>query len=335
MRRFYRKFAESQGVCIVKNIVLSALLMWPLFCSCAAGGDGETTPDIQAAVEEVTAHYQNLDKELSIVHDYAYIVKSETGGCVVFYNLEEARMLDRGVYQIPFTVVKGTDNAAGTLIFTPEENSTGVLLSFDDYYPSWDEYFYIFDRYNLPCTFFVTMLREGAKEFSVMAQDKGYEIGWHTVHHYRLDQLDRTAFDYETLGGLGLLTGGTDLDVRNIAYPYGAYREWMNEALGAAFKFIRGYDKYFHVFTVKELAGGFIPSKSIDFNKYNSSEAFRKDIRNMFMTIKFLGDGFVIPLTTHTIHPADTGWCIRPDDLDYLLKTGQDLKLRFYRYNDF
>jgi peptidoglycan/xylan/chitin deacetylase (PgdA/CDA1 family) len=287
----------------------------------------------------VQADYKNMEKTFAIVNDYTYIVKSEIDGYEVYYHLDEGVRLEEGIYKIPFDVVKKSNggNTVGSLIFEPKENTTGVLLSFDDGYQSWIDNAGIFDDYdNVKCTFFISNYwRNDRKAIALFFSQRGHEIGNHTTEHKSLPGLTEEQFEYQTLHALELMKND-GLHVISFAYPNGNSESWMHEKLRDNYKFMRGYEKYFHVFTInKWKEGGYFPSKSIDFNKYNSSEDFRKDIKNMFMVIKFMGDGFVAPFTTHTISATDTGWAIRPDDLDYLFKTGTELKVKFYKYNDF
>jgi hypothetical protein len=53
----------------------------------------------------------------------------------------------------------------------------------------------------------------------------------------------------------------------------------------------------------------------------------------MLRTVKFIGKGNILPLTTHNI--SDTAdWGIKPRRLEYVLQTIRDLKLKFYRYGE-
>jgi hypothetical protein len=56
-------------------------------------------------------------------------------------------------------------------------------------------------------------------------------------------------------------------------------------------------------------------------------------IDSMFRTVKFTGQGLILPLTSHIISSAN--WGITPHRLEYILKTAGDLQLNFYRYGDF
>ncbi|GAB6392592.1 MAG: polysaccharide deacetylase family protein [Treponematales bacterium] len=321
----------------MKKAIMSVLVVYSIFISCTGSG---TVQDIEDIALKVKTDYKSLSKSLSVENDYTYIVKSAIDDCEVYYHLDRAEALEEGVYKIPFDVVNTAngDNTASSLIFEPEENTTGVLLSFDDGYQSWVDNTSIFDAYeNAKCTFFISAYYLAArKTIAAFLNSRGHEIGNHTLNHKSLPGLSREEFEYQTLYPLELMRND-GLHVVSFAYPSGLYEDWMHEELGKNYKFVRGYDRFFHVLTTEEISGGgiYIPSKSIDYNKYNSSTAFRSDIKDMFLVIKFIGDGFVAPLTTHTISTTDTGWAIRPDDLDYLFKTGTEMKVRFYRYKDF
>jgi peptidoglycan/xylan/chitin deacetylase (PgdA/CDA1 family) len=287
----------------------------------------------------VKTGFESLEKDLYITGDYIYTVKSRIGDFDIVYDLDNIVLIDEGRYKINIMVIntKNGDNRIDNIIWIPEMGEAGILLSFDDYYSVWNEYLYLFDNYNVSITFFVFGYYGERKAFCKTAQNKGHEIGNHTTDHKDLKTIpknDKEQFDYQTIGLFdGYKTGG--IDVTSFAYPYGSFEDWMHEELLKHYHILRGYDKYFHVYNKEKLRrGGYIASKSIDFNKYKDSEVFRADIKKMCVVIKFIGNG-IIPLTTHIISSTDTGWAIRPNDLEFLLKTGNEFKLRWYRYNDF
>jgi peptidoglycan/xylan/chitin deacetylase (PgdA/CDA1 family) len=170
------------------------------------------------------------------------------------------------------------------------------------------------------------------------AYAKGHEVGFHTRDHVALTTIPRDnmgLFNYQAIDMLES-HNSDGIIVTSFAYPNGLWDEWMHEELLQTYKIVRGYDKYFHVFTVDTLKqGGYFPSKSIDYWQYKTDSAFEADIRKMFAVTKFLGDNNVIPLTSHTISLTDTGWAIRPYHLEYIFKTAEKFKLKFYKYNDF
>jgi hypothetical protein len=303
---------------------------------CSAG-EVEVVEGIDTVIETVKIQHQQLEKELVITDDYRYDVKSVIAEYDILYDLDRIIVLGGEMYRVPFVVVDNItgDNGDDYLIWKPEENLTGILLSLDDYYSSWNEYFYLFNKYDIKTTFFVFGYYDDRKIFCQNAYFKGHEIGFHTYTHKDLKTLPLEQFDFEAFMCLDQMRDD-GINVTSFAYPYGSWEEWMNEKLLEKYHIVRGYDNFFHVYTTEELTkGGYFSSKSIDYNKYNTDEAFERDIRKMFILTKFLGDEKVIPLTSHTISLTDTGWAIRPYHLEYLFKTGKEFKLKFYKFNDF
>jgi hypothetical protein len=293
--------------------------------------------DIGIVIEKVKLQHQQLEKQLVISGDYKYNVKSTIAEYDILYDLDKAILLNEGMYQVPFAVVNNItrDKGGDYLIWEPEEDLTGVLLSLDDFYPSWNEYFYLFNDYDIKITFFVFGYYDARKTFSLNASSKGHEIGFHTYTHKDLTTLSPEQFDFEVFVCLDQMKAD-GINITSFAYPYGVWKEWMHEELLKKYHIVRGYDKFFHVYTIDELKrGGYFSSKSIDYNKYKSDKAFERDIRKMFILTKFLGDEKVIPITSHTISLTDKEWAIRPYHLEYIFKTGKEFKLKFYKFNDF
>jgi hypothetical protein len=108
----------------------------------------------------------------------------------------------------------------------------------------------------------------------------------------------------------------------------------MHEELAKSFSVLRGFGVTYRVYNRDAIRAGYISSKSIDNVVYKNETKFETDIALMLRTVKFLGGGRIVPLTTHTI-ADDADWGISPRRLEYVLKTAAELKLRFYRYGDF
>jgi hypothetical protein len=267
-----------KGKKLVKCVSLLAAM---LFCASCAGNN------VQANIDEVVNYVKNnhdeIVKKLIMVDEFTYRLESLVNGHAVVFYMETLTESGNSGYEIEFTVGKQVEK----LVWHPQESESGILLSLDDYYPSWDEYLYLFDE--IPVTFFVVLNRNPV-DFAIRAAAAGHEIGYHTKSHPGLDQVSRQRFDEETQMPISLREAG--IDIVSFAYPYGAYRDWMNETLLQTYQFTRGFTKEINIYTVSALKqGGFFLSKSIDYNKYNSDETFEKSTRNLFAALAFIGGG--------------------------------------------
>jgi hypothetical protein len=309
----------------MKYVPLAAVI---LLCVSCPGNEAQA--DIGEVVNYVKTSYNKIPKKLIAVDSCTYRLESRVDGYTVVFNMDTLTELGDGGYEIEFAVGEEHEK----LVWRPHETEAGILLSLDDYYPSWDEYLYLFDE--MPVTFFVVLDRLRGN-FALRAAAAGHEIGFHTKSHPGLDKVSRQRFDEETAVPASLREAGIDLV--SFAYPYGAYRDWMNDALRQTYRFTRGYTNEVNIYTAGMLKqGGFFQSKSIDYNKYNSDETFEKSIRNLFAALAFIGggdDAYVLPLTTHAISPDDTGWAIRPRHIIWIRQTAREFGLHFYRYKDF
>jgi len=236
-------------------------------------------------------------------------------------------------YSIPFTLICMTTNdlVDDSLLWKPKEDGTGILLSFDDqYFKTWESYYYMFQYYNAYATFFIT---GKPNSFSLEAIENGHDIGYHSLNHKMLINVSYDDYKAETIipaddfrnFGVPLLS---------FAYPYGRYHEWMNDELLMTYKITRGFTDVFHAYSHTEIKNNFIYSKGIDYYFYNNDFDFIKSINMMLRALKFTEQDLVSPLTSHTIR-ENASWGISPGRLDYLLRTARDLKIRFYRYSDF
>jgi peptidoglycan/xylan/chitin deacetylase (PgdA/CDA1 family) len=212
---------------------------------------------------------------------------------------------------------------------TPEEysNTPGIVLSFDDYYPeTWEQHFDLFDEYGAKVTFFVK--GGSVTKFMLDAQNRGHEIGYHTVNHLHLPKLSIEQFYEETISRISIFRDA-GIELTSFAYPFGEYNSWMHEELLKYYKIVRGFSK-FKRYTMDEMKSGFIDSKSIDNIKYKSEIYFQSSIDNMLQSAKHYGK--IITLTSHKI--SDDEWGITSERLEYVLNKCQEYGLTFYRYND-
>jgi peptidoglycan/xylan/chitin deacetylase (PgdA/CDA1 family) len=221
-----------------------------------------------------------------------------------------------------------------------QEDAAGLLLAFDDDYRlSWEKNFAVLDRYGAKVTYFVQGelvagdTAPGAlAPFCAQALSRGHDIGYHTANHLNLPKMSEEVFFRETLSGVDKFRQA-GIPLRAFAYPFGLSEPWMREALTAAFGIQRGFGVTYRVYTVEAIQEGYIASRSIDNILFKEEEAFDAMITAMFRTLKFIGGGRILPITTHDISDS-ADWGIKPRRLEFLLETAKALKLKFYRYGD-
>ena len=215
-------------------------------------------------------------------------------------------------------------------------NRPGVIINFDDYHPvTWARHFDLFDKYDAKATFFVHEQEVVAQRqrdiftFCLAAQERGHEVGYHTINHPELTTLTRDQFFEQTVSRLDLFRDA-GVELTSFAYPYGTYRLWMNEELLKYYKIVRGISGY-KLYTREDMRSGFLDSISIDNIRYRTDTSFRNDIDKMLNLAKDAGR--VIILTSHGITDRDYG--ITPDRLEYVLAKSKELGLTFFRFKDF
>jgi peptidoglycan/xylan/chitin deacetylase (PgdA/CDA1 family) len=311
----------------------------------------EAGGDFERAVRNVKNNTPLVKKYFQLDDDSKILVKGECriGGndFLVNYDLAAAGSGDGISFRVPFLV---EDIAAGVfsrdeLFWTPAEDKTGLLLSFDDdYHSAWKRYFDLFDRFGAKATFFVqgavklsgdppSMTDNGIGDFCAEALRRGHDLGYHSVHHLDLTKVSREVFDRETVEAAAAFHEA-GIFFSAFAYPFGFSRPWMQEALAPAFGLTRGYGARFRLYDLEAVKEGYIISKAIDNIIYAEDDDFEQNIRLMLLTAKFIGGGMVIPFTTHDISDK-ARWGIKPGRLEYLLQTAGELKLRYYTYRDF
>jgi peptidoglycan/xylan/chitin deacetylase (PgdA/CDA1 family) len=288
---------------------------------------------IEEAVNKVKDQSGEIQKYFLADSDSLITVKADIGEFTVIYDLENALPLDETRFRVDFLVEdpRNGDTRQDSLLWTIGEDSAGILLAFDDDYQAvWEQYFDLFDRYGAKATFFVT---GDFCAFCREALNRGHDVGYHTRHHLNLLKLSRDEFFEETLSALDMFRR-EGIPVSSFAYPYGFWEPWMHEELSGHFTTLRGFGTTFRVYHGEDLRGGYVSSKSLDNTIYKDDADFDRAVGLMFRIVKFIGGDTVVPLTTHTI-ADDAAWGIKPQRLEYILKTARDLRLRFYRYSDF
>jgi peptidoglycan/xylan/chitin deacetylase (PgdA/CDA1 family) len=221
-----------------------------------------------------------------------------------------------------------------------QEDAAGLLLAFDDDFRlSWEENFAVLDRYDAKVTYFVQGelapddTSPGAlAPFCAQALSRGHDVGYHTANHLNLPKVSEEVFFQETLSDVEKFRQA-GIPLRTFAYPFGLSEPWMREALAAAFGIQRGFGVTYRIYTVEAIQEGYIASRSIDNILFKEEETFDAMITSMFRTLKFIGGGRILPITTHDISDS-ADWGIKPRRLEFLLETAKALKLKFYRYGD-
>lgn len=207
-------------------------------------------------------------------------------------------------------------------------DQSGILLSFDDCNEeNWEQYFDLFDKYNVKVTFFINASRP--TDFCIKAQNRGHEIGYHTRDHVRLTEVSKEEFLKQAITPIKVFKEN-GCELTSFSYPYGAYSEWMNEELLKHYKVLRGA-YYYELYPKENLERGFVEAKSIDNVNYDSDESFQEEIKKM-LTEASQKKGSVVSLYSHVIDGGD--WCVLPERLEYIFQKADELNLKFYTYKD-
>lgn len=262
-------------------------------------------------------------------------VRQETGEAEYFqvlYDLKRIETENTGYYLIPFTVksMETGEVQEDKLLWKPETDNAGILLSFDDhYFDVWERYFDMFDRYNAKVTFFVIGEHNS---FCTTAIKRGHDVGYHTLTHSTLPNVNRRVFYAETLSQAeNFRNAGTPLV--SFAYPFGLFESWMHEELLKTYKVLRGFNISFQAYDRTAIRDGLVLSRSVDNIFFETDDDFMATIDIMLRTLKFIGQDLILPLSSHIISD-NAGWGIKPHRLEYILQTASDLQLNFYRYSD-
>ena len=327
-----------------KKLFPVCILFLALFVSCATrrGAMVSPSPDelaLNSAVGRVKQNSPEIEKYFILDENKDIIVKAEIQHDAkkpehfeVIYDLRHPKAEGSGGFLIPFTVKSETGKTKQDKLFwKPQEDNSGLLLSFDDdYTEAWEQNFDLFDRYNARVTFFI---QGEYTPFCNEALERGHDVGYHTLNHLNPLKISREEFLEESLSKVeDFRSAGVPLE--SYAYPFGLSEEWMHEELLKSFKLLRGYGVTFRLYDSEQIRKGYIASKALDNILFKKDEDFDETVDLMFRTVKFIGRGLILPLTTHDISDA-ADWGIKPHRLQYLLQAAHDLQLKFYRYCDF
>ncbi len=209
-----------------------------------------------------------------------------------------------------------------------EVKKCGILLAFDDYNEqNWIDHFELFEKYDVPVTFFVTLGEP--TEFCFDAIKRGHEIGYHTIDHSKVTELtdeeirEKAIDPIETFKEAGI-------ELTSFAYPYGARTEELDELLLEHYKTVRG--AYFYELHNKaDLRHGFVDAYPLDNTYFETDEEFQESIDAILEEL-CANEGAVTCMYSHAIDGG--AWCVREDRLEYLFQKAHEMGLEFYTFQE-
>lgn len=204
----------------------------------------------------------------------------------------------------------------------------GIVLAFDDYNAGdWENYFDLFDKYNVKVTFFVNCYEP--TEFCFRAIEHGHEIAYHTAGHADLTKISDDEIYSQAIAPIEVFRE-QGIELTTFAYPSGAYTEELNELLLQHYNVLRGA-WYYQVVGKHEMQNGFVESLSIDNIHYDSDEQFREQVDCILEELSN-NKGAVVGLYSHGI--SDGAWCVFPERLEYIFQRAQEMGIQFYTYKE-
>lgn len=223
--------------------------------------------------------------------------------------------------------------AAGLIAFKAHRvyvaNQKVILLAFDDYNAqNWEEYFDLFDKYNVKATYFINASEP--TDFCYKAIERGHEIGYHTLGHANLTEVSRDEFHAQAIAPIEIFREN-GIELTSFAYPYGNYEEWMNEELLQYYNTLRGA-WYYEVNSKGDLPHCFIEAYPLDNIYFDSDEQFRERIVALLDGFCAEGPGAVTSMYSHAIAGGD--WCVTPERLEILFQEAQKRDIRFCTFKE-
>ncbi|MBN2651482.1 MAG: polysaccharide deacetylase family protein [Spirochaetales bacterium] len=280
-----------------------------------------------ASVTEIIQNISNLQisKQEETIETWL-----DLNGEKINFFLEKQTISDDGQYVTIPIKTEGSNQGERLITIRVPTNQSGILLSFDDYYPSWLDNQDLFRTNKSLATFFLSAPSRAKIANMLELQSNGHEIGFHTITHRRLTTLNIEDFDKETRIPLpSLIEQG--LAISNFAYPYGANAAWMHSYLAKTYDFTRGFNKELFFYKRSDLKkGSFIVSTSIDNIFYPEKDKFEQEITKILLYIKLTDK--IFPCTSHGINFE--AWGITRPKLEILLTTANNFKLTTYRFKD-
>ena len=205
----------------------------------------------------------------------------------------------------------------------------GIVLAFDDYNAdNWEDYFDLFDKYNVKVTFFVNA--DEPTEFCFNAIEHGHEIAYHTAAHVNLREITEDEVYQQAIAPIEVFHE-QGIELTTFAYPYGAYNEQLNELLLQHYNILRG--AYGYQLTGKhQMRHGFVESLSLDNINYESEEAFQERMDSILEDLSN-SIGAVVGLYSHAIDDG-AAWCVPEERLVYIFQRAQEMGIQFYTYKE-
>lgn len=263
-------------------------------------------------------------------------------------DLKTAKILDDGethclVFQGKFSG-KGVSKESKEFRFDLSENKGGLLLSFDDYFSTWENFLPIFKKYSAKATFFCFGNESRILDFCNKAQNAGQEVGYHALKHnaWTSDTTEQDVYDLAVAPLTGFLAKGIFFD--SFAFVGGKYQKWMVDYLKKYYKIIRFFDATMYLYTRDEIKQQrAIHTRSIDEGKFQFDDEILRDVIFRELVIARILEK-VIPYTTHYIRkPGENymngteiynNYTIKQENLEWLLQTANDLRLPTLLYKD-
>jgi len=292
-------------------------------------------PPIEQIIRRIKQNGEDI-KKYYVLNNQGYpVVKADliypNKQYEVTYFIEDAELLTSDNYIIRFTVnEKGTENIiTDTLNWKPVKGRAGILLSMDDaFLANWEKYLDLYDKYEARLTFFI----EGRyAHFFDKAVERGHDVGYHSLNHRDLRGMSHQGLYAEVITPAETLRR-QGVPLLSFAFPYGYSDARVRNILFEHFRLLRGYSIRLRIYNEEEIKSGYIISTAIDNIVIPNEARFKRLITIWFRTVKFMGDGWILPLTSHDISSYIYG--ITPARLEFLFQTAVDLNLQFYRYSD-
>lgn len=279
---------------------------------------------------------------------FDYDIDFRTFSCKINESIFTIKIADIEIFsdslKIPFTVANKNYIKHGTVYKEIKNDQSGILLSFDDYYSTWDDVLSIFKENHIFATWFV---KGGTvTDFILNANKDGQCIGYHTKNHTMLKYLSKDTydnyidkFDWECIHFLGVFRqAGIPMKTFAIPHGNGLIYDWQIKRLYSKghIQIIRDFDPNFHLYTAEEIKSGYISSQSIDNNKFTDDEEFKSNILERLLITKMTQK--IYPCTSHTFSDdvgTGGGYSLTYDRLYYLFEVIKNLQLKTYTFEDF
>ena len=293
----------------MKKIMLPLLVLICVFIACQ--NDTQKCDSDSSNAMDIT-FYKDLQKFHSQIDYISFSFESETNTCMcmindtqIITNIADIEVLT-DVIKIPYMAKKGEYKTNGIVYKKIISDSSGILLSFDDYYEAWNDVLSIFKENEVLATWFVR--GSSVNDFMKNATSEGHCIGYHTKNHTMLkylseetypdDYLDR--FDWECVHFLPVFREA-GIPMKSFAIPHGSglYYDWQIERLykKGKYQIVRDFDPFFHLYSDEDIRSGYISSQSIDNNKFSTDEDFKKKMAERLLITKLTQR--IYPCTSH------------------------------------